>query len=129
MGLDRILCLANSYKHDHRCVAGISLVTKKWVRLIGLQVPGCLTMKETCYSDGKQAALLDVFEVELGEKCGSNCHPEDVYVLGKPWRLANHATWNTSPTTSATDRPYYRDTVTASRQQRSWKRQEKGHLN
>jgi hypothetical protein len=89
MGLDRILCLANSYKHDHRCVAGISLVTKKWVRLIGLQVPGCLTMKETCYSDGKQAALLDVFEVELGEKCGSNCHPEDVYVLGKPWRLAH----------------------------------------
>ena len=35
MGLDRIVCLANSYKHDHRCVAGISLVTKKWVRLVG----------------------------------------------------------------------------------------------
>ena len=33
MSFDRILCLANSYKHDHRCVAGISLVTKKWIRL------------------------------------------------------------------------------------------------
>ena len=85
MGLDRIVCLANSYKHDHRCVAGISLVTKHWVRLVGRQVPGCLTLKETCYPDGRQAALMDVFEVELGEKCGSNCHPEDVYVTDKQW--------------------------------------------
>jgi hypothetical protein len=86
MGLDRIVCLANSYKHDHRCVAGISLISKKWVRLVGRKVPGCLTLKETCYSDGQQAALLDVFEVELGEKCSSNCHPEDVYVTERPWR-------------------------------------------
>jgi len=86
MGLDRIVCLANSYKHDHRCVAGISLNTKKWVRLVGRQVPGCLTVKEICYPDGKEAALLDVFEAELGEKCGSNCHPEDVFVTGKPWQ-------------------------------------------
>src|SRR5208283_6065606 len=87
MGLDRILCLANSYKHDHRCVAGISLVTRKWVRLIGREVSGCLTRKETCNSDGKLTALLDVFSVELGEKCGSNCHPEDVYISEKPWEL------------------------------------------
>jgi hypothetical protein len=86
VGFDRIVCLANSYKHDHRCVAGISLVTKHWVRLVGRRVPGCLTLKETCYPDGRQAALMDVFEVELGEKCGSNCHPEDVYVTGKPWQ-------------------------------------------
>jgi hypothetical protein len=86
MGLDRIVCLANSYKHDHRCVAGISLVTKKWVRLVGQTVPGCLTVKETSYSDGKEAALLDVFEAELGETCGSNCHPEDVFVTDKRWQ-------------------------------------------
>ena len=87
MGIERIVCLANSYKHDHRCVAGISLVTKKWVRLVGRQVPGCLTVKETCYANGKPAALLDVFEAELGENCGSNCHPEDVFVTGEVWRL------------------------------------------
>jgi hypothetical protein len=86
MGLDRILCLANSYKHDHRCVAGISLATKMWVRLVGRHVPGCLTLKEVSYPGGKEAALLDVFEAELGERCGSNCHPEDVFVTEKPWR-------------------------------------------
>jgi hypothetical protein len=84
--LERILCLANSYKHDHRCVAGISLVTKKWIRLVGRQVPGCLTRKEASYPDGKEAALLDVFVAELGGRCGSNCHPEDVYVTGKSWQ-------------------------------------------
>lgn len=87
MSLDRLLCLANSYKHDHRCVAGISLITKKWVRLIGRRVPGCLTLAESCYSDGSEAALLDVFEVEVGETCGSNDHPEDVYVTERPWSL------------------------------------------
>ena len=86
MSADRILCLANSYKHDHRCVAGISLVTKKWVRLVGNKVPGCLTVEETCYGDGSEASLLDVFEAELGEKCGSSGHPEDVFIAPKPWR-------------------------------------------
>jgi hypothetical protein len=86
MSVDRILCLANSYKHDHRCVAGISLVTKQWVRLLGTRVAGCLTVEQTCYPDGSETALLDVFEAELGEKCGSNCHPEDVFIAEQSWR-------------------------------------------
>jgi hypothetical protein len=84
--LDQILCLANSYKHGNRCVAGICLATKQWVRLVGHQVPGCLTIKEASYSDGREAALLDVFEAELGFSCSSNCHPEDVLVSDKTWR-------------------------------------------
>jgi hypothetical protein len=80
MSLDRILCLANSYKHEHRCVAGISLNTRKWVRLVGHAVPGCLTLKEASYEDGTEAAVLDVLEAELGERCGSNPHPEDVFL-------------------------------------------------
>jgi hypothetical protein len=87
MSIDRILCLANSYKHDHRCVAGISLATKQWVRLVGRHVSGCLTVKETSYQNGQEAAILDVFDAELEERCGSNCHPEDVFVTEKPWCL------------------------------------------
>jgi hypothetical protein len=87
MSLDRIVCLANSYKHDHRCIAGISLTTKKWVRLVGRRIPGCLTIRQTCYRDGSEAAILDVFDAALGETCGSNPHPEDVFVTEDPWRL------------------------------------------
>jgi hypothetical protein len=83
---DRILCLANSYKHDHRCMAGISLNTRRWVRLIGKTIPGCLTLKEASYPDGKEVRLLDIFEAELGEPCPSNCHPEDIYLAPTPLR-------------------------------------------
>jgi hypothetical protein len=86
MSIDRIVCLANSYKHNHRCVAGISLVTKEWIRLAGRKIPGCLTVKETCYPNGNETAILDVFEAELDEPCGSNCHPEDIFVTEKTWR-------------------------------------------
>lgn len=86
MRLDRIVCLANSYKHDHRCVAGISLVTRKWVRLIGRTVPHTLTLAEARYPDGKAVSLLDVFELEIDKGCQSNHHPEDVLIAGTPWR-------------------------------------------
>jgi len=83
MGLDRIVCLANSYKHGPSLRCRNQSLYKAMVRLTGQQVPGCLTRKEASYPDGKEVALLDVFEAELGERCGSNCHPEDVYVTGQ----------------------------------------------
>lgn len=86
MGLERIVCLANSYKHENRCVAGISLSTRKWVRLIGRKVPHCLTLSEARYTDGKEVSLLDVFEVEIQAVCPSNHHPEDVLMSGTPLR-------------------------------------------
>lgn len=86
MSSQQIVCLANSYKHNHRCMAGISLADKKWVRLIGTQVQGCLTREQTCYQDGTETAVLDVFEAELGEKCNSNSHPEDVFISDKKLR-------------------------------------------
>lgn len=90
MRVDRIVCLANSYKHDNRCVAGISLITKTWVRLIGRTVPGCLTRHEARYLDGREPAILDVIELELDDTCGSNCHPENIFVAGSPWRHIKH---------------------------------------
>jgi hypothetical protein len=119
--VDRILCLANSYKHDHRCVAGISIVTQQWVRLVGHTIPGCLTLKEASYPDGKELRLLDIFEAEIDESCASNSHPEDVYLNPKPLRLldrfdqphharklASHLSKNQNVLQSSSDRVYYR---------------------
>jgi len=119
--LDRILCLANSYKHDHRCLAGISLVSKQWVRLVGQVVPGCMTLKEASYPDGGEVRLLDIFEAELDESCGSNSHPEDVYINPKPFRridrfdqphhsrkLDTHVNKDPKVLQNCSDRIYYR---------------------
>jgi hypothetical protein len=121
--VDRILCLANSYKHDHRCVAGISLNSQQWVRLVGHTVPGCLTLKEVSYPNGKQIKLLDVFEAELDESCASNSHPEDVYLNPKPLQLVEqlansrevakllkHVSRNPTVLQSYSDRVYFRKT-------------------
>lgn len=87
MGLETIVCLANSYKHEHRCVAGICLKTKRWIRLVGRTVPGCVTLKEATYPGGKLAAPLDLFEAELSVPCGTAAHPEDTYITSRPWRF------------------------------------------
>ena len=121
--VDRILCLANSYKHDHRCVAGISIATKKWIRLVGCEVPGCLTLKEASYANGKEVRLLDIFEAELGEPCASNSHPEDVYLKPQLMRfidrfdqphhgqkLSLHVSKNPTVLQSYSDRVYCRKT-------------------
>ncbi len=119
--VDRILCLANSYKHDHRCVAGISMNTNQWVRLVGRTIPGCLTLKEASYEDGKSLRLLDIFEADLGESCASNCHPEDVFLEPAPllWidrfdqpnqirKLGKHVSKNGLVLDSSSDRVYHR---------------------
>jgi hypothetical protein len=119
--VDRTLCLANSYKHDHRCVARISIVTQQWVRLVGHTIPGCLTLKEASYTDGKEVRLLDIFEAEIDESCASNSHPEDVYLNPRPLRqidrfnqpkhvrkLTSHLSKNQTVLQSASDRVYYR---------------------
>jgi len=64
-------------------MAGISLLSKRWLRLVGRQVPGCLTIGEASYADGREVRLLDVFEAEIVETCASHCHPEDVYLESK----------------------------------------------
>lgn len=87
MRIDRIVCLANSYKHENRCVAGISLTTKSWVRLVSDETEGWVTASETCYEDGTEASILDVIEVETGDSCGTRFHPEDVLTCSRTWRL------------------------------------------
>jgi hypothetical protein len=119
--VDRILCLANSYKHDHRCMAGISTITQQWVRLVGHTIPGCLTLKEASYPDGKEVRLLDIFEAEIDESCASNSYPEDIYLNPKPLRrierfdqpkharkLAPYLSKNQTVLQSASDRVYYK---------------------
>ena len=85
MAIDRIVCLANSYKHDNRCVAGISLITKKWVRLVGNARDRILTREDTRFEDGFEVRPLDIFEVETGESCATCYHPEDVLCLTSRW--------------------------------------------
>ena len=82
-----ILCLANSYKHGGRCVAGVCLDDGVWIRLRGAAVDGSLDAHESVLDDGSEPRLLDVIEVELHYALPSDAHPEDWQIAPVRWRL------------------------------------------
>jgi hypothetical protein len=87
-----IVCLANSYKHGGRCVAGICLENGKWIRLRSADGDGSLSPHEYTLDNGQgELRLLDVFEAELHYAMPSDCHPEDWVTLPQRWQLVERS--------------------------------------
>lgn len=82
-----IICLANSYKHGGRCVAGVSLDDGLWIRLRGEAPDGSLQPLEYSLDDCSEPRLLDVIEVELRDALPCGAHPEDWRIAPVRWRL------------------------------------------
>ncbi len=82
-----IVCLANSYKHGGRCIAGIDIDSGKWIRLHGNSPDGALCACEYALDDGTEPRLLDLIEVVLHYAIPSDSHPEDWQIVPTPWHL------------------------------------------
>ncbi len=82
-----IVCLANSYKHGGRCIAGVSIDDGAWIRLRGKALDGALCACEYALDDGSEPRLLDVIEVELHYAVPSDAHPEDWQIAPTQWHL------------------------------------------
>jgi hypothetical protein len=82
-----ILCLANSYKHGGRCVAGIRIEDCSWIRLRGAASDGSLQPAEYMLDDGTEPRLLDLIEVEAHYALPSDAHPEDWQIAPVRWTL------------------------------------------
>ena len=80
-----IVCLANSYKHGGRCIAGIDLDDGQWIRLHGNSADGALCACEYTLDDGSEPRLLDVIEVELHYALPTDSHPEDWQIAPVRW--------------------------------------------
>ena len=86
----QIICLANSWKHGERCIAGINIHTKKWVRPIYINnehsengsVPENIRL-----IDGQEPELLDIISMPL-DKEGDNFgfQSENLHILPGKWR-------------------------------------------
>jgi hypothetical protein len=82
----RIICLANSYKHKGRCVAGINIDTGEWVRPLSRKTSAIYNER---FIDGiidNEPNLLDLVEIPIGEQAPDyGCQPENKYLNGGTW--------------------------------------------
>ncbi|MGI0484613.1 dual OB domain-containing protein [Pantanalinema rosaneae CENA516] len=92
--LKRIICLANSWKLEERCIAGIDIDTGRWIRPVcdslypeNGKVPRAIRLIE-----GKEPELLDILEIplaEIGNDFGFEC--ENLSILAGQWRYLGKA--------------------------------------
>lgn len=86
--LTQIICLANSWKRQERCIAGIEPITGKWLRPVS-QLPDGQVPKDMRLINRREPALLDILEIPLAET-GDNFgfESENRSILPGKWRKA-----------------------------------------
>ncbi len=81
----KIICLANSYKHNGRCIAGID-DAGKWVRPVSSSQKRAID-KDTRIIDGNEPQILDVLEIPLhAHGPGDGCQPENKLLKAGQWK-------------------------------------------
>lgn len=88
----RIICLANSYKHGGRCMAGIDLDTGKWVRPIPDSKSRAVT-SDMRLINRREPQILDVIKIPL-EDYGPDegCQPENRLLKAGRWKKVGQIT-------------------------------------
>ena len=81
----RIVCLANSFKRNDRCIAGIDLETNRWVRPIGEGDEGAIGRERLV--NGAEPELLDILDIPIGPLAiDHGCQPENRVLESGRWR-------------------------------------------
>lgn len=88
----RIICLANSYKHGGRCIAGIDRDTGKWIRPVPNTKSKAITL-DMRLIDRKEPQMLDILEIAL-EDSGPDegCQPENRLLKTGKWKKVGRVT-------------------------------------
>ena len=82
-----VICLANSWKHGGRCVAGLRLDGGGWVRPVSREPEGVLHTWHYTLAGGGEAALLDVLQMRLLSPQPAPHHPENWLMDYGLWSL------------------------------------------
>ncbi len=81
-----MLCMANSWKHQERCIAGL-LKNGTWVRPVSTAQGGAITEDQCQLDVGRPIQPLDLVRLPI-EKAAPILHqPENQLIANKPWLL------------------------------------------
>ncbi|MHC4212149.1 MAG: dual OB domain-containing protein [Planctomycetota bacterium] len=86
----KIICLANSYKHNGRCIAGID-GAGRWVRPVSSSQKRAID-KDTRIIDENEPQILDVLEIPLhAHGPVDGCQPENKLLKAGQWKRVGQA--------------------------------------
>ncbi len=89
--MTRIVCLANSWKHKERCIAGIDLATGRWVRPVTDLEDGRVP-RQVRLIGGREPALLDILDIPLAATGPhADFERENRLILRGAWRCLGRA--------------------------------------
>lgn len=81
----KIICLANSYKHNGRCIAGLN-EAGQWVRPVSSSRKRAID-KETRIINGSEPQILDILEIPLhAHGPVDGCQPENKLLKAGRWK-------------------------------------------
>ncbi|ELR99338.1 hypothetical protein [Gloeocapsa sp. PCC 73106] len=83
----QILCLANSYKCQGRCIAGLRRDGKGWIRPVSSHIHGALSPEEYQLANQAEPKLLDVIEIDFIRALPEVHQPENWVISKTPWRF------------------------------------------
>jgi len=82
-----LICLANSYKHSRRCIAGLRVDGGGWVRPVSERQGGELEYVEYRLLEGGEPGMLDVIRVGLSNPQPLPHQPENWRINTRVWEL------------------------------------------
>ncbi|MEA5536330.1 dual OB domain-containing protein [Crocosphaera sp. XPORK-15E] len=89
--MTQIICLANSRKHEERCIAGINPQTGRWIRPIYSQYPDDGRVpQEIRFINGEEPKILDLLDIPL-ENTGNDFgfESENLNISSGKWQRLN----------------------------------------
>lgn len=83
----KIICLANSRKLLGRCIVGLRIDGKGWIRPVSESPEGTLFQGHYILEDGSEAQVLDVLEIDLIRPRPDLYQPENWLIGNSLWKL------------------------------------------
>ena len=82
--MTEIICLANSRKHNNRCIAGINFSTGEWIRPVTNAEDGNVPANLTMVS-GQPIETLDKIDIPISQEKGNGHESENRLILSGAW--------------------------------------------
>jgi hypothetical protein len=85
-----IICLANSYKHQERCIAGIDRKSGQWFRPFSRLEDGRIPLDDNLIPT-KNIGILDILDVPVDAAKKYGYEVENISYKNLPWQIVGKA--------------------------------------